>query len=184
MIPEQQHSNNALIIFTKNPVLGECKTRLASTTSDEYALRVYVELLRHTREIALSLDVSRHLFYSNEVHLNDDWAEADFKKFVQCGHDLGARMRAAFETSFEQCKRVIIIGSDCASLQPQIVDLAFAKLETHPFVIGPTFDGGYYLLGMQQFEPSVFDDIEWSTETVFENTKQRFEALGKTYFTL
>ncbi|MFK7933044.1 MAG: TIGR04282 family arsenosugar biosynthesis glycosyltransferase [Saprospiraceae bacterium] len=177
-------SDNALIIFTKNPELGKCKTRLAATTSDEYALKVYQELLRHTREIALQLNARRNLFYSNEINHNDAWSNSDFNKYLQHSGDLGDRMAEAFQTSFQTANKVVIIGSDCASLTPAIVEMAFAKLEEYPFVIGPTFDGGYYLLGMQTFESSVFMDIEWSTECVFEKTVERFTELGKDHFQL
>lgn len=180
----QYSRNDALIIFTKNPELGKCKTRLAATTSDEYALKVYKELLRHTREIALALPVRRHLFYSNEINNDDAWSNTDFNKYLQNNGDLGDRMTEAFQTSFAHAKKVIIIGSDCASLSSEIVEQAFAKLEEYPFVIGPTFDGGYYLLGMQQFEPTVFSEIEWSTESVFTETLQRFAQLGKAHFEL
>ena len=179
-----EQRNDALIIFTKNPELGKCKTRLAATTSDEYALKVYQELLRHTREIALQLNVRRNLFYSNEINRADAWQNADFNKYLQHSGNLGERMTEAFQTSFQNAERAVIIGSDCASLTPEIVELAFAKLADYPFVIGPTFDGGYYLLGMQQFEPLVFTNIEWSTESVFEQTAERFDELNKEYFEL
>lgn len=176
--------NDALVIFTKNPELGKCKTRLAATTSDEFALKVYRELLRHTREIALALDVQRNLFYSQAINRADDWDNVAFTKFRQHPGDLGERMKEAFQVSFKTADRVVIIGSDCASLTPAVVELAFAKLADFPFVIGPTFDGGYYLLGMQQFEPHVFTNVEWSTESVFHKTTERFAELEKAHFAL
>ena len=59
-----------------------------------------------------------------------------------------------------------------------------AALEQHDFVLGPTPDGGYYLLGMNHFEPSVFREIEWSTETVREKTLKRIHDLDKSVFLL
>ncbi|MEL6945483.1 MAG: TIGR04282 family arsenosugar biosynthesis glycosyltransferase, partial [Bacteroidota bacterium] len=76
---------------------------------------------------------------------------------------------------------VIIIGSDCASLTTSIVKEAFVSLDAHDFVIGPAKDGGYYLLGMRTFQPSVFEDIEWSTEQVFANTIRNIKKLNASY---
>lgn len=177
-----KHNNEAaLLIFIKNAEKGKVKTRLASTVGAEKALQIYQALLQHTRTIAQSVKANRLLFYSSFVDLTDEWPAADFQKYVQQGQDLGARIQHAFALAFENYEKVVIIGSDCASLSTAIVDAAFAKLEEHPFVIGPAMDGGYYLLGMRSYHPEVFTDIPWSTEQVFATTVQRIEALGASY---
>ena len=93
-------------------------------------------------------------------------------------------MSDAFQHVLEKTGKAIIVGSDCASLTPEIIKTALNKLDEYPFVIGPTFDGGYYLLGMNSFEPSVFENIEWSTETVFPKTLLRMASLEKRCFFL
>jgi rSAM/selenodomain-associated transferase 1 len=103
---------------------------------------------------------------------------------VQSQGDLGSRMSNAFLDVFEVDGKAIIVGSDCASLTPEIIKTALEKLDEYPFVVGPTFDGGYYLLGMNSYEPSVFEDIEWSTETVFPTTLLRMASLKKRCFFL
>ena len=175
-------SKNALLIFIKNPELGKCKTRIAATAGDERALQIYLELLRHTREIAEEVDANRLLFYSNFVDEKDAWSSEKFQKYVQNNGDLGERMSAGFERAFQENERVLIIGSDCASLTTEIVEDAFQALESHDFVLGPTFDGGYYMLGMRHWQPSVFQDIEWSTESVFETTKARISTLNASLY--
>jgi len=85
---------------------------------------------------------------------------------------------------FQDHQKVVIIGSDCASLTPAIVKVAFQQLDKHDFVIGPALDGGYYLLGMNQYMPSVFDGIAWSTDSVLADTKQRIKDLKKDYVLL
>ena len=175
---------NHLLLFIKNPQLGRVKTRLAATVGDELALEFYRRLLHFTRQVALETEAERHLFYSDFVDENDDWPARFFQKKKQSGHDLGERMKAAFQSVFNKNesvllkKKVVIIGSDCAQLTSDILDSAFQKLETAPFVIGPSFDGGYYLLGMNRFEPSVFDEIEWSSSSVFQKTLEKITALG------
>jgi rSAM/selenodomain-associated transferase 1 len=177
-------TDRALLIFIKNPEKGKVKTRLAKDAGDERALAIYLELLRHTREIALSLDVHRHLFYSSFVDTADDWPADAFQKQVQEPGDLGSRMKDAFRQAFRSASSVVIIGSDCASLSKELVEQAFTALQEYDFVIGPAIDGGYYLLGMRSFQPSVFDLEEWSTEDVFSETIRRIETLGATYHCL
>ena len=93
-------------------------------------------------------------------------------------------MSHAFKKAFETHQKVVIIGSDCASLTKEIVEKAYKALNTNPFVIGPAIDGGYYLLGMNQYFPQVFENIEWSTPSVFPKTIEIIENLGKSYFLL
>lgn len=180
----QHKAKNALIIFIKNPELGKVKTRLAKTVGAEKALAIYIALMEHTRKIAEALPVARYLFYSQEINQKDNWQSNNFNKDLQIEGDLGAKMAIAFHTVFKEKEKVVIIGSDCASLTPEIVQAAFDKLDEYPFVIGPAMDGGYYLLGMNQFSPEVFRDIEWSTASVFPTTVERIESLGKTYHLL
>ncbi len=175
---------SALIIFIKNAEKGKVKTRLASTLGDDKALQIYQALMSHTRQLTLQVPVNRLLFYSNFINLQDDWRAADFKKYVQEGADLGARIEKAFETAFQQHQKVIIIGSDCASLTPAIIQEAFDQLDKPPFVVGPAVDGGYYLLGMTQFTPSLFKQMPWSTDAVLPTTLSRIKALGKDCFLL
>ena len=175
---------NGLIIFIKNVEKGKVKTRLAATVGDEEALNIYYKLLAHARKTALAVEVNRYVFYSSFVEKNDEWSNDFFYKKTQTDADLGLRMSDAFKEILKKHKNVVIIGSDCASLTPDILNLAFEKLEEFPFVIGPTFDGGYYLLGMNELEPSVFENVEWSTESVFDTTISRMDGLGKKYFLL
>jgi rSAM/selenodomain-associated transferase 1 len=177
-------NTNSLLIFIKNPVLGKVKTRLAATLGAEQALAVYHQLLRHTRKTSLQIDAARFLYYSESIDLDDDWNSDDFYKKIQNGDDLGARMTHAFEEALNTSSKVVIIGSDCPLLEPTHLALAFEKLEEYPFVIGPALDGGYYLLGMRNFFPTLFQDMTWSNATVLANTLERIERLEQPYFLL
>ena len=171
---------NALIIFIKNIEKGKVKTRLAATVGDDKALQIYQALLGHTRKVASEVGAIRYLFYSSHLE-KDEWPEKDFEKHVQTGDDLGIRMANGFKKVFEKNKNVVIIGSDCASLNSNILKRAFTLLTKTDFVVGPAQDGGYYLLGMNEYEPSVFENIEWSTESVFSKTIENIELLNKKY---
>ena len=132
-----------LLIFTKNPRLGQVKTRLARTVGDAGALRIYTVLLEKTRQAALQAAAQRWVFYSDEIEREDAWPADFFQKHLQTGGDLGARMEEAFRQAFAGgADRVLIIGSDCPELDGALLEQAFGRLGDVDFVLGPTPDGG------------------------------------------
>lgn len=172
--------SSALIIFIKNPQPGKVKTRLAATLGDGMALRIYTALLERIRQGTEPLPVAKYLFYSDFIEKNDEWLPTHFTKKIQHSGGLGERMSSAFAEVLEQHGRAVIVGSDVPGITPSIINEALEKLADHDFTIGGTDDGGYYLLGMNAFEPAVFEGIEWSTATVFSQTMEAIARLGKT----
>ncbi|MFD0963736.1 TIGR04282 family arsenosugar biosynthesis glycosyltransferase [Pseudofulvibacter geojedonensis] len=169
-------NDTLLLIFTRNPELGKCKTRLAKTIGNENALTVYKMLLEHTVNITKSLDCDKAVYYSVKVRDNDYWDAAIYQKHQQHGGDLGIRMRNAFSDSFKNgYKKVLIVGSDLYDLTPQHIEDAINQLDNHDVVIGPALDGGYYLLGMKELNQSVFENKEWGTETVRKDTLENLK---------
>lgn len=174
-------SSNQLLIFIRNPQLGRVKTRLARTVGDAEALRIYHVLLEKTRAAALGVEAGRRLLYSDFIDTNDAWPNDRFHKLVQGTGDLGERMAQAFREAFaDGARKAVIIGSDCPRLDGAVLRAAFERLDESDFVLGPVPDGGYYLLGMKQMESSVFEGIEWSTDTVRARTLEKIRAAGKT----
>ncbi|MBI1228069.1 MAG: DUF2064 domain-containing protein [Bacteroidetes bacterium] len=171
---------DALIIFIKNPIPGKVKTRLAATLGDEMALQVYRALLERIRQVTEPLPVAKYLFYSDFIEENDEWLPTHFTKKLQYSGDLGERMGDAFEQVLRQHQQAVIMGSDVPGITPAIIMEAFENLADHDFTIGGTDDGGYYLLGMNAFEPAVFRGIEWSTTAVFSQTMEAIGRLGMT----
>ena len=166
-------SKNQIIIFVRTPELGKVKTRLAKTIGDASALTIYKTLLEHTASVLRDLSFDKVVYYSEKVEENDFWEASIFQKKRQKGADLGARMQHAFETAFQDdYEKVLIIGSDLFDLKPTHITTAFKVLETHDFAIGPSLDGGYYLLGMKQLHPALFKNKKWGADSVLENTLQ------------
>ena len=164
-------SKKALIIFTRNPELGKCKTRLAASIGDESALEIYKYLLQHTAKLSEKVKADKYVFYSESIKREDIWNATIFNKKLQQGNDLGERMENAFTELFELgYEKVIIIGSDLLDLSSDDVNEAFDFLNENDTVIGPAKDGGYYLLGMKNMHSKVFKNKEWGTSTVLENT--------------
>ena len=111
----------------------------------------------------------------------------DYLYMPQKGEDLGERMRNGFIQTFaEGFKRVILIGSDIPGLPLEFIEEAFTSLRDKDAVIGPSLDGGYYLIGFRNktFSPKVFEGIPWSTEKVFEETMKVLEKERLTVHTL
>jgi len=164
-------SKKALIIFIRNPELGQCKTRLAKTIGDEAALNIYSYLLQHTAQVSEAVKADKYVFYSETINKNDLWNTDVFRKKIQNGTDLGSRMENAFSKLFGLgYEKVMIIGSDLLDLNQQHIEIAFEAFNHHDVVIGPSKDGGYYLLGMKKIHENIFKNKTWGTETVLKET--------------
>lgn len=195
--------DNALIIFIKNPIKGKVKTRIARTVGDDEALAIYLQLSEITRNNALLLmehpdsvgwGVKTYLFYDDFIEKNDEWSNDYFEKHLQTGKDLGERMLNAFNFVLKTHPSACIIGSDCPTLSVEIIQQSFEQLAQFDTVLGPSTDGGYYLLGIKKdtFQGEnkelrlltalhhLFDDMVWSTEHVLSNTLKRIEKNHQT----
>ncbi len=175
-------STTALVIYVRNPISGQVKTRLAKDIGDERALEIYLQLLQHTLEITRSLNFRKFIYYADEVSDYDLWSVPGYTKRKQNGNDLGMRMYNSFKELFDQgFTRIIIIGSDCLQLKTETLEQAVAFLESNAAVLGPASDGGYYLLGLTKFYPDLFINKPWSTNQVCSTTIDDFINLGISY---
>jgi hypothetical protein len=170
------------MIFIRNPEIGKVKTRLAKTIGNEKALHIYNLLLNYTNEVTKRVSADKAVFYSDYVNENDQWKKDGFIQFTQRGNELGEKMANAFLKAFSLgYKKVLIIGSDCFDLTENIITDAFTLLGENDLVLGPAKDGGYYLLGMKTFYPSLFQNKKWSTENVFTDTIADLAKLGLSF---
>lgn len=178
-------SNPALIIFVKNPEKGKVKTRLAKDIGDEKAVDIYKKLLQHTFNITNELSVEKYVYYGGYIDWNDMWDLDVYSKRIQVEEDLGGRMIHAFGELYErEHDKVLIIGSDCNELSTEILQSAFNSLDGNDVVLGPTHDGGYYLIGMKKLHADLFTGKDWSTESVFEQTIRSIDENGLSYSVL
>jgi rSAM/selenodomain-associated transferase 1 len=169
-------TKNLTIVFVRNPELGKVKTRLSKTIGDKYALNIYILLLKHTESVLQKVSSDKVVYYSEEIQNNDLWSNRCFQKKLQKGNDLGERMQHAFEMAFKEgYEKVVIVGSDLFDLKAAHIENAFKALENHDLVIGPSLDGGYYLLGMKVLHPAVFKNKQWGTDSVLETTLKNLE---------
>lgn len=172
------HIQRAIILFVRRPILGKVKTRLAQELGDARALEIYRLLLCHTHYILATSDARLYVYYSDAIEEVDMWSDIAHSKRLQVTGDLGARMQHAFDEVLTDHDHALIIGSDCAQLRQHHITHAWRLLESEDVVIGPTYDGGYYLLGIKAMHPSLFDEMPWSTERVAELTIKRAADAG------
>jgi rSAM/selenodomain-associated transferase 1 len=175
----------AIIIFIKNPDLGRVKKRLAKTLGDEIALAVYEQMLAHTQQITKALSVDKFLYYDREAVTNDAWPDDLYQKRLQSGATMATRIDTAFNELFNAgYEHVIIIGSDCIDLDERIIRLAFRQLDHFDTVLGPTKDGGSYLLGTSHYMPDVYKVSGWGTPTLSAILLKTIQQNKKTCFLL
>lgn len=179
------NNKECLIVFARNPVLGGGKTRIATEAGEKNALAVYLALLNNMIKIIKPLSCYKYLFIP-EIRDDEYWLTHNFNAVhPQEGKDLGQRMHKAFENVFrKEFKRAVIIGSDCFELNSEIILTAFNQLETHDCVVGPAFDGGYYLLGLKKCLPSIFENIQWSSNKTLTQTLNILAGKHMTHFRL
>ena len=168
-----------LLIFARAPRLGAVKTRLASEIGKEQALAAYVQLLQTLCDNLQSLSNTTLLVTPDDgaselrLLIPPEWEIA-----AQGSGDLGARLERAFTNAFEGSDRVLVIGSDCPYVRREDVEAGFEALGKHDLVLGPADDGGYWLVGLNQPRPRLFEGINWSTSTVLAETLKRAAQLG------
>ena len=172
-------SARALILFAKDPVEGQVKTRLSSLLDAQTILSLYCHFLRDSIEKICSVaEVDRFIGLASNPKTNyfDDVSRSHpVRLFVQKGGNLGERMRQAFEDRFQEgYERVVIIGSDSPTLPTAYI--AQALQSEKEVVIGPSTDGGYYLIGMQGKVIDIFEGVPWGTDCVLSETLKVLEG--------
>ncbi|MGB9716346.1 MAG: TIGR04282 family arsenosugar biosynthesis glycosyltransferase [Thermodesulfovibrionales bacterium] len=187
---------SAIGIFFRVPHFGKVKKRLANDTGKHFALKAYKSMLKETFENVSGLKgIDIYGFYDGELSsenclLNSDNASIDpFKKGVplipQKGNNLGERMYNAIQLLLNTgYQKVSLIGADSPDLPVSFIDMAFRKLDLYDLVIGPTEDGGYYLIGMKKPLDEIFKSIQWGQDTVLKDTISNALNLGISYFLL
>ncbi len=177
--------SDLVILFTRYPTPGQCKTRLIPALGAEGAAALHRDMthriLGQVTRLATGhpLHLEIHFDGGNEEQMQS-WLGADFHYQQQTSGDIGCRMRAAIHNHQGRMRRLLLIGSDCPELTAEILLEAFTVLPTHDLVLGPAFDGGYYLIGTHGEAAStvcatLFHDMEWGTNTVYPTTKARAE---------
>jgi rSAM/selenodomain-associated transferase 1 len=182
------NNHDLIIIFIKAPRRGEVKTRLAQDIGIEKAQKLYlamVEDLMQNLEGQNNFDMQIMVWPEGVESEVSDWLQWEGNIASQASGDLGKKLENAFKNGFSKgYQRIIIIGSDLPLLSNAFITDCFRQLQTHPLVLGPAMDGGYYLIGLQSLYNELFCGIQWSTSNVLKETLQRAAQAGLQYYLL
>ena len=178
-----QFPDSRILIFTKAPIPGDVKTRLIPSLGAEEAAALHCTLLEKTVKQAVTANLA-----PVECWCTPEMEHPVFLRLAadcgvglerQLGADLGERMHRAVRRALRDSRSVLLIGADCPALSVTHLRQSLHWLESGmDTVLGPAEDGGYVLLGLTRTDPSLFEGIEWGTDMVLSDTRDRLSTLG------
>lgn len=180
-----------LFLFTRFPQPGHTKTRLIPAVGavgaadlqrqmTEYLLGCFQDICLQQlsqREMAIALTLQVHFTGGTTAQMlswlgKQQTSELAYSLVPQCKGDLGARLTFALDRGFTSgLNQIVVVGSDCPSVNQAKIRQTLTLLRSHDVVIGPAIDGGYYLIGLNRPCPFLFENIPWSTDRVLETTR-------------
>ena len=166
-----------LIIYSRYPEAGKTKTRMIPALGAEGAAKLQRQMSEHTLNTVRQLQQKRSInievhFAGGNEQLMSAWLGEDISYITQVDGDLGDKMNSSFDRAFNKgTKKVVTIGIDCPDIDINILNDAFDSLQQNDLVLGVAEDGGYYLIGLNKTIPKLFENIDWGTDRVLNQTK-------------
>jgi rSAM/selenodomain-associated transferase 1 len=168
-----------LSVFLKAPRLGTVKTRLAAEVGQRHALRLYRLMAARALAAARAAGLEPSIWFTPADAAPEmrHWLGSEWAMRPQASGDLGARLAAAAH-AVEPGRGWLAVGADCPRLDAALLGEAVAAIAEGGVVLGPTVDGGYYLVGGRVPLPDIFSAMPWSTERLLDETRARLAAAG------
>jgi uncharacterized protein len=167
-----------IVVFAREPIAGKVKTRLIPALGAEGAKQVHLQLISKIFDLIdhNPLCPAQLWVDNNPLHPSFEAFKGEHK--VQSGDDLGQRMLNAAAEVLKDYSSVVLIGSDCPQLDERYLEQALQALEKKNIqaVFGPATDGGYVLIGMKKIIPQIFELIDWGSDKVMQQTRERLQA--------
>ena len=180
-------TDTCVCVFAKAPVNGQVKTRLLPVLKEQQACLVHENLVSHCLSQVQSIDWQTQLWSTDIAHpyIKACAEEHSISLHAQRGVELGERMDFAVTQSLDSFKYVIIIGTDCPSIDAAMINETIGKLKAgFDVVLGPAEDGGYVLIGLSLVAESLFNNMKWGTDQVLDSTRSRLRKEGLNWFEL
>lgn len=178
----------AVLVFAKPPRPGHVKTRLRGLLTAQEAAEVHLACVKDTAAMVASVGGYRKwLLVAGRFEAAQNLAQqaklsSRWRVGAQVGRDLGARLEFALNSHFlAGVQKVVVVGTDTPWMGPQRIVRAFQLLDAADVVIGPTEDGGYYLVGARRLVPEMFRRIRWGTADVLEQTLAALRKMKASY---
>lgn len=174
--------SKVIIFFTRIPTLGKTKTRLESFLNKELCVKLQTMFIKDIYVTIKDMGIDIIVNYSDHGNLEilKEIIDGDVEYLKQEGKDLGEKMHNAISYSLKKYKKAVLIGSDVPLINKNDIGKAFKILDIKDIVISPTYDGGYYLIGMKEENEDIFN-IKYSTSSVFDETIDKVKSIGKSY---
>lgn len=179
-----------ILVFARAPVISEVKTRLIPAIGAEAATELYQLMLDQTLATAVNSQLCDVQLQCTPTTQHPSFHEFSstypVKLLAQQGNDLGERMYNAAAEALKTCKSVVIIGSDCLQLSELVLGKTLAMLQKDQYkaVFAPAHDGGYTLIALKQAHRDLFENIDWGTGQVMEQTRQALSNLKWKWYEL
>ena len=172
-----KEKRNALVLFAKAPVAGKVKTRMQPEITADDSARLQAALIKDSILLMSKINNADKFIYFHPEGENKIFekftCELSFHLNCQNGADLGEKMENAFRYLFDKgYSKVVIIGADSPTLPEKHINKAFMQLNKADLVIGPSIDGGYYLIGFREKVCPVFSSVEWGSNKVLTQTEE------------
>ena len=176
----------AVLVFSRAPAPGKVKSRLVPVVGADSAARLYRDLVKRTMDTAARAATGPVELWcaptTTDEFLRGFRKSHDASLHRQRGADLGERMLRALQSALERHAFAVLIGCDCPGLAETDLQRAASLLSrATEVVLGPSEDGGYYLVGMRHPVVDIFTGIDWGTERVLEQTRARLRRLARTH---
>jgi rSAM/selenodomain-associated transferase 1 len=181
-----KNQETCILLFVKYPEKDKVKLRLSVDINDEIIQDLYRCFVQDILTIVKKIDSQLFICFSpvGAQKKFQKWLGSTLLYLAQNGGNLGERMKNSFTDVFTKgFRRAILIGSDSPDLPKRYIEQAFSILQTQNTVLGPTVDGGYYLIGFNTdtFTPIVFEDISWGNQTVFQETMMKIKQAHRSF---
>jgi rSAM/selenodomain-associated transferase 1 len=172
-------NKDAIIILAKAPLPKHVKTRLMGHLTDEERLNLYESLLKETVKKLTGIEGVDTLICYWPMDAKDYFMQFGLEIFPQSDGDIGTRMFNALKKVFDMSyKKAVIVGVDIPDLSSEPALKALEMLDKKDIVFGPSFDGGYYMVGMKKPLREIFEDIEWSTKATLKQSIEKASEQG------
>jgi len=166
-----------ICIFAKPPLPGKAKTRLIPALGSNGAAAVARALLKDVVDAAVQVPDSHVVISASEVFQ----AEESLPVWLQPEGDLGVRIERTLQLALKSSDVAVAVGADTPGLTPAMLAQAFDTLQNKDAVLGPTNDGGYYLVGARCCPDGLFQNIRWSNKETLQDTLRRFDEFKLDY---
>ena len=180
---ETEFPSSRILVFAKAPVAGQCKTRLGRSLGMTRSANIHRQLVAHTLQTVTASQLAPAELYCAPAQAHPYFQHLA-RRFnlplkTQSQGDLGQRMHRALKSNLQQSEAAIVIGTDCPELNSEHLRRSLVELHSgQDAVFIPTLDGGYALVGLSSSVPLIFQQVQWGSAIVMQQTRRRLHRAG------